>query len=220
MKTNQKILQTSLLLFNEAGEPSITTVDIANEMEISPGNLYYHYRGKEVIIDALYEQFDREMVDILTAPVAESISVENSWFYLYVVLEEMYHYRFLYFNLTDIMRRYDKIQRPFKRLLKLKTNTAKSLCISLWKKEILVFSEERDLIVLVDQIVMTLLYWFSFNELSDRMKGKPELLMHEGVFQVMSLLAPYLAEDKKLFFKECKDLYFQLIRQAEKKLPA
>jgi AcrR family transcriptional regulator len=215
MKTREKILQTSLLLFNEEGEPNVTTVDIANEMEISPGNLYYHYRGKEIIVEALYDHFDREMTDILSARFEESIKVEDSWFYLYVVLEQMYHYRFLYFNLSDIIRRYEKIQRRFKRLLRLKNNTASSLCVYLEKEGILVFSGPEERNVLVEQIVMTLLYWFSYNELMDRLRSKPEILMHDGVFQVMSLLAPYLADSRVEFFTECKDLYHQLIKRAE-----
>jgi len=196
----------------------VTTVDIANEMEISPGNLYYHFRGKEVIVEALYDQFDKEMTEILSARFGKAVEVKDSWFYLYVVLEQMYNYRFFYFNLTDILRRYDKLQRRFKRLIKLKITTAKSICIYLQEENILRKMEETELNRLVDQIVMTLLYWFAFNELNDRLKRKPEILMHDGVFQIMTLLAPHLMQEKIQFFTECKDLYFDLIQQAEKSL--
>ena len=217
MKTKDRILHTSLMLFNEEGEANVTTVDIANEMEISPGNLYYHFRGKEVIIDELYDQFEREMAEILAAPVQQAVAVKDSWFYLYVVFEHIYDYRFLYFNLTDIMQRYERIQKRFKRLLKLKVNTAQALCDDLVRHQVLnpLTSGERE--VLANQVVMTILYWYNFNAIAERMHKNPELLMHEGVFQVMSLLAPHLQNDKKDFFEECRDLYRELIQRAGNK---
>jgi len=217
MKTKDRILATSLLLFNEEGEPNVTTVDIANEMEISPGNLYYHFRGKEIIIEELYDQFEREMADILSAPIQKKISVEDSWFYLYVVFEHIYSYRFLYFNLTDIMQRYEKIQRRFKRLLKSKTSTLRALCNDMIRNDTLKFSSDDEAEFLVNQVVLTMLYWMNFNMLNERLSKSPEVLMHDGVFQVMSLVAPHVSDDKKEFFNECKALYHELIKKSQTK---
>jgi len=215
MKTKDRILQTSLLLFNEEGEPNVTTVDIANEMGISPGNLYYHFRGKEIIVEALYEQFDREMTDILSAPIQNKIGINDSWFYLYVVFEQIYQNRFFYYNLADVMQRYEKIQRRYKRLIKLKANTARALIQDLKRLEVIKNIGNGEVDTLVNQIVITTTYWFAYNAIGDRHNNKPEVLMHEGVFQVMSLLAPHLQENKKDFFYECKDLYLSLIKKAE-----
>ena len=58
MKTRDKIIETALRLFNEQGTKGVTTNHIAAAVGISPGNLYYHFRNKEDIIRAIFEQMD------------------------------------------------------------------------------------------------------------------------------------------------------------------
>ena len=59
MKTRDRILECALALFNQEGEPNVSTLEIANELGISPGNLYYHFHGKEPLVLELFERFQR-----------------------------------------------------------------------------------------------------------------------------------------------------------------
>lgn len=58
MKTRNKIIESAIQLFNEQGTKAVTTNHIATAVGISPGNLYYHFRNKEDIIRAIFEQMD------------------------------------------------------------------------------------------------------------------------------------------------------------------
>ena len=77
-KTKQKILRTALALFNNEGESQISSVDIASVMEISPGNLYYHYKGKDEIIVELFADFEQEIRQVLTSPIEKPLAVEDN----------------------------------------------------------------------------------------------------------------------------------------------
>lgn len=47
-------------LFNRSGVMAVTTNHIAKAMEISPGNLYFHYDNKEEIIIELFKRMCKE----------------------------------------------------------------------------------------------------------------------------------------------------------------
>jgi AcrR family transcriptional regulator len=60
MKTKDRIVQTSIELFNRSGVVAITTNHIAKELNISPGNLYFHFANKEEIIRQIFKQMAKE----------------------------------------------------------------------------------------------------------------------------------------------------------------
>ena len=137
MKTAERILVVATELFNERGERNVTASDIALELDISPGNLYYHYKGKDDILSSLFSQCYRELAGMLATPILEdafledSNPLERSWLFLTVLMEVMYQYRFLYLNQSDLMQRYPEIDRGMTRLLSLKRQTTKQLAAAL-----------------------------------------------------------------------------------------
>ena len=60
MKTKDRIVQTSIELFNRSGIVAVTTNHIAKELNISPGNLYFHFANKEEIIRQIFRQMSKE----------------------------------------------------------------------------------------------------------------------------------------------------------------
>ncbi|MDX2411549.1 MAG: TetR/AcrR family transcriptional regulator, partial [Woeseiaceae bacterium] len=109
--TRTRVLVTSLLLFNEHGEPNTTTNAIADELDISPGNLHYHFRKKSEIIDALLAEFQADVRRVLEPPSTDNISIVDFWVFLHLLLEVTAGYRFLLRDMETLLGKYPKVGR-------------------------------------------------------------------------------------------------------------
>ena len=63
MKTKERILLGSLDLFNKHGATEVTTNDIARELKMSPGTLYFHYKNKEQIVREIFKRLSLDTVE-------------------------------------------------------------------------------------------------------------------------------------------------------------
>lgn len=57
MTTKDKIIEISIKLFNEKGCLNTSTRHIADELGISVGNLYYHFKNKEEILIVIFLRY-------------------------------------------------------------------------------------------------------------------------------------------------------------------
>lgn len=103
IKTRERIVQTSLELFNQLGERSVSTNHIAAHMEISPGNLYYHFPNKQAIIAELFSEYEALVNTFLRPPKGRPASVEDKRYYLLEILDGMWRYRFLHRDLEHLL---------------------------------------------------------------------------------------------------------------------
>ena len=210
MKTREKILYASLALFNEEGEPNVTTVDIAAEINISPGNLYYHFKGKGVIIAELYAQFEAELADILNASI-ETLSIEDRWIYLYVVFERIYAFRFFYENQRDILHRVPELVPRFRRLLNRKFRTAVTLLTALRDAGVLAIGDD-EIGIVSENMVLLQTHWLTYIQCRAANLAE-DVILHRGVFQLLSMLMPYLTEWHQSAYDDVKKIYHTNVKQ-------
>ena len=192
MKTRDRILQTSLLLFNQEGEAPQTAVDISNALEISPGNLYYHFKGKDAIIRTLFGAFEDEMRVILRGSKGGVTSIEDNWVYLYIILEEIYDFRFFYRDLGVLLDRYPDLAVRFRALVAEKRRTITRVLHDLTESDVLQL-DPRLKAALTDQIMMSITFWLANDSIGNEAHDGPSLI-HKTVFQVMCLIVPYMGE--------------------------
>ena len=205
-RTRERILELSLKLFNGFGEPNVTTTIIAGEMNISPGNLYYHFDNKDEIVNAIFADFEKEMNALLSAPLKRlegngAINVEDTWLFLHLVFELIWKYRFIYRDLTDLLSRNRIIETHFKRILDDSSKVALALAAGLRRAGQLDASDAQ-ISTLSTNMVLISTYWLNFEYVRNPRKEIDSAAMSRGVLQMMSMVAPYLKGDARTLFEK------------------
>ena len=110
MPNRARILDTALALFNDAGTATVSTNHIAAAAGLSPGNLYYHFRNKEEIIRALFEQLFDTYEHIFALPEDRAPTLADLRRLVRVNFDLLWDHRFAYRELPAILRR-DEVLR-------------------------------------------------------------------------------------------------------------
>ena len=201
-RTRERILETSLALMNREGEPHVTTADIADEMNISPGNLYYHFRNKDDIIGELYAAYEKSVAPLLAAPAAAE--VDDLWFLLHLLFERMHEYRFLYRDLDEITSRNRKLAVRVADFLRRLESTVLELSRSLVRNGRMRASE-RELSALASNATLVSTYWMSWQRVGGA--GRDEMNLTVAVYHVLALFAPFMVGDGRALIERLGEEY-------------
>ena len=194
-QTHQRILDASLSMFNAQGEPNVTTNHIADELEISPGNLYYHFRNKDDIIEHLFARFEGRMDTALAAPQGRLPGLEDIWLQLHLVFECIWDYRFLYRDLVEILSRNRRLRMRFARILRRADEQAHGVMRGLSQAGVMRASVE-ELSATATNILVIATFWLNYA--AARGDKDEHASIRDGIVQVMMLIAPFLRDAERV----------------------
>ena len=205
-QTRERILDASLAMFNAQGEPNVTTNHIADELGISPGNLYYHYRNKDDIVERLFARYEARMDDALVAPEGRLPNLEDVWLQLHLVFECMWEYRFLYRDLVDILARNRKLRQRFARILNRAAASAETVLDGLAHAEILRATQD-EIHATAENVLLVATFWLNYHAVRGANPEPVQNDLSQGIYQVMLLIAPFLRDAERAHLNTLAQAY-------------
>jgi AcrR family transcriptional regulator len=103
-RTRDRVLDTALRLFNEQGTAAVSTNRIAAADGLSPGNLYYHFAGKQEIIRALHDRYAAAHEELWDAVSPGQASLALLRANVALGMDLAWQYRFLERELLALLR--------------------------------------------------------------------------------------------------------------------
>ena len=191
--TRERILVSTLSLFNQKGPEAVTTAEIAKAVHINQGNLYYHFRTKESLVLALFSRFEADALVLVTeadaVPGADSKAYAGflrKWFSL------VWSYRFLFRDIPGLLATAPGLREP---ILAVSAGMRLSIDVIFQRMEgaglISIAADDRKPLLANMWIVST--YWAVYLGLQEGVRDLGPQHVHWGLGQVASLLRPYLS---------------------------
>lgn len=135
--TKEVILSTALNLFNHQGLSKVTLRTIADTIGMSQGNLNYHFRKRDMIIESLYFRLVDRMDEHMTESDKKSLDLEFLFRMSSVIMESFFEYRFFMLDFVQIMRENSKIRKHYRELSKMREKQFSGLFKHLVDRDIL-----------------------------------------------------------------------------------
>lgn len=201
MKTAQRILLTALTLFNRHGENAVTSVDIALELDISPGNLYYHFKGKESMVTELMRMHEKQMQRVFVTKTIDLLNAEDIMYYLFLLVDSLHLFRFFYRSPADIVEKYPSIRRPRNNILSGLNRQLSQLLATLNSKGVLRASQS-DQILLVDLLSLIITQSCQFDELNSHMDDVSQRYHAVSLMMISMLPRLVLTDAQQAFIRD------------------
>lgn len=201
--TKERIVTASIKLFNDHGIASVRLQQIADEIGISVGNLAYHYKNKEAIINSVYEKLFEDFQQILSAYLKTPSLVDfDSQVSLYFEFFKNYQ-----FYITDLFATEHPIPEVRQKWQELMTKMIFQI-----RKRLEFHSKNGDLPILsevtfdiiAEAIWMTLVFWIPQQQM--RLRAVTESQFKSAVW---NHIKPYLTEKGKFDFASLTTTVFR-----------
>lgn len=194
--TKERILDSALKLFNENGEGSVTTAQIAEYLNISEGNLWYHFRTKRDIVFELFCRLETEVDENLSRLPDENLDLRDFMSYLARALEYLWEYRFLFRDRHDHRENDADAVRRIRELTVRGQHNVERILDNMRRRGMLVLSPEEARALAINAWIVHS-NWLHFLQIREAVQEITKSHIKEGFAQLIWLFNPYLDEDGK-----------------------
>lgn len=112
--TREKIMDLAIDMFNEKGATNVSTVQLSNEMHISPGNLYYYFDNKEHLIRSIWLEMLTPKIEEFFSQKNLAASEEGLMEFFLQLSRVTYDYRFFYLELSAMLINDPQLRRLYR----------------------------------------------------------------------------------------------------------
>jgi AcrR family transcriptional regulator len=213
MNTKEKIIHTSISLFNEFGERSISTNHIASHLGMSPGNLYYHFKNKEDIIRHIFALY-RDHLNTHFKPIHnDDDAFSHLSDYLDSLFDLMWRFHFFYDNLGVILARDSQLKQDYIDFQSVLLGQVQRIVIGL-RDSGMIEIDEQDTLELAHTLKLTVSFWTPYVK-TRRVSGElAEQDIYLGILKVLTLFKAYSTDESVAKIMQLRDKYKKLAEQA------
>jgi AcrR family transcriptional regulator len=213
MNTKEKIIHTSISLFNENGERAITTNHIASSLGMSPGNLYYHFKNKEDIIRHIFALY-RDHLSTHFKPIdKDDDAFSHLTAYLDSLFELMWRFHFFYDNLGDILSRDTDLKQAYIDFQLELLEQVRNVILGLRDKGMIAI-DEQDVTELAHTLKLTVSLWTPYIKARRPSGSLAEQDIYYGILKVLALFRAYSTEKSSVQMNQLREKYTALAQQA------
>ena len=198
MKTKERILLTSIELFNRNGVVVVTTNHIAKAMGISPGNLYFHYDNKEEILEELFKRMAKETYTVWRPRRTQKISPLE---FISVNFDLYWRYRFFHREMYALRRKDPTLAKMWRAHIQ-KMMKLMVILYRHWVKDgkMMKIAEVSEMQYIAESLLAMATTFLQFFESSEKVAGKRSI--ERGKRHVARLLLPYTIGETKVEFEK------------------
>jgi AcrR family transcriptional regulator len=210
--TQLRILHAALELFNEHGSTAVSSNRIAERCGISKGNLQYHFKNKQEIVYALFQQAINEMDggwyrDHL-APTLDHMAA------MFVrQLQLILKYRFFFREMGDLLRQDPLLRKRYADNRERRMRDLEKFMLTLQAAGLMRFPPDpKRLRSIIDITWIVNENWLNYMDYHDR-EVTVEVML-EGYAETLEVLRPYLCADPAQLTQESYHTIERLAAQA------
>ncbi|OSY87399.1 hypothetical protein WH52_10990 [Tenacibaculum holothuriorum] len=200
-KTKNRIIEGAIALYNDKGYTNVKIRDIAERLDISPGNITYHFSTNKILMNAIYDYMITNIKEISLGDqilISRGKGMEAPRLYL----EQVSRFRFFYKDIISIINSYPEIATKHQRMVNRQIEVIESLLfISVGKGYFRPEEIEGMYKTLSEAITNTLHFWLT----RQATKGKKEDDLEGALDHISKLIYPYYTQKGlEVYFPDLK----------------